>query len=339
VVRNKLHIPALVLATSLTLLGAGCGSGGSSATGVSVLAKVGNLEKTTLNVAVLPAVDSAGFFVALHEGLFAREGLTVNYSPAPGDEVIAEQVKGQYDITGANYVSYIEAQLHHQADLRIVAEGSLLEQGSQVIMTMPNSRIQSLEGLKGHVLGVNADANVGFLLVASVLTQNGIAMSTRSSATSVMFPRTQIPFLEMGQALVSGHVAAAIIPEPLASQMEEKYGAVPIADLDVGATQQFPVEGYAVTKAWGKAHPNTLKAFLTALRAGQQIADTDRAAVEAAFESLQADQGHVDKVTASMMALNTYPLGIDATRLQRVADVMQQFGLLEQYFNIRVLLN
>jgi len=47
----------------------------------------------------------------------------------------------------------------------------------------------------------------------------------------------------------------------------------------------------------------------------------------------------VDKVIASMMALNTYPLGVDATRLQRVADVMQQFGLLKKHFDIRVMLN
>lgn len=124
---GKRHIPALVLAASLTLPGAGCGSGGTS---TAAWPKAGHLEKTTLNVAVLPDIDSAGFFVALHEGLFAREGLTVDYSPAPGSEVIAGQVKGQYDITGGNYVSYIEAQASHQADLRIVAEGSLLEPGT-----------------------------------------------------------------------------------------------------------------------------------------------------------------------------------------------------------------
>ncbi len=341
---SKLHIPALTLAASLTFLGAGCGGSGSGTTGATgatgaVLAKAGHLEKTTLNVAVLPDVDSAGFFVALHQGLFAQEGLTVNYSPAPGSEVIAGQVKGQYDITGNNYVSYIEAQFHHQADLRIIAEGSLLEQGDQVVMTMPNSPITTLARLKAHVLGVNADANVGYLLVASVLTENGITMSTKTSANAVMFPKTDIPFTERGQALVSGQLAAAIISEPQASQMEEKYGAVVIADLNQGATQQFPIEGYAVTKAWAKANPNTLKAFLAALQAGQQIADTERAAVEAAVESLKPGQGQVDKITAAMMALNTYPLGVDATRLQRVADVMQQFGLLKKHFDIRVMLN
>jgi hypothetical protein len=34
------------------------------------------------------------------------------------------------------------------------------------------------------------------------------------------------------------------------------------------------------------------------------------------------------------MALDTYPIGIDAVRIQRVADVMYQFGLLKTRFNV-----
>ncbi len=39
-------------------------------------------------------MDSAGFFIALHDGLFAKEGLTVNYSPAVSSETaVAQQLK------------------------------------------------------------------------------------------------------------------------------------------------------------------------------------------------------------------------------------------------------
>jgi ABC-type nitrate/sulfonate/bicarbonate transport system substrate-binding protein len=33
-----------------------------------------SVEKPTLNVAVVPALDSAGFFVALYQGLFKARG-------------------------------------------------------------------------------------------------------------------------------------------------------------------------------------------------------------------------------------------------------------------------
>ena len=39
------------------------------------------VEKPDLNVAVVPALDSAGFFVALNEHLFAKQGLNVPSSP------------------------------------------------------------------------------------------------------------------------------------------------------------------------------------------------------------------------------------------------------------------
>jgi NitT/TauT family transport system substrate-binding protein len=333
-------MPEMILAASLMLVGVGCHAEGSGVAGAPALQGVSGVEKTTLNVSVLPTIDSAGFFVALHEGLFVQEGLHVNYTPATSDEVIGAQAKGQYDITGASYVSYIEAQAGHAADLRIIAEGSQLGRGTQVIMTMPGSRVMSLAELRGHVLGVDPNANIGFLLVESALAGQGITMTAaKSSADSVMFPRSPVPFPNAGQALLSHQVDAAVMTEPFASQWAEKYGAVTIADLDVGATEQFPAEGYAVTTAWAKANPNTLKAFQIALEAGQQIADTDRAAVEAAFESLKPGQGQVDQITATQMALNSYPLAINVVQLQRVADVMQQYGFLKHHFDIRVMLS
>jgi NitT/TauT family transport system substrate-binding protein len=333
--RKRLRAPALLIPAIAALLAAGCSSGGSGSnvTGVSS-APIGPLEKTTLNVAVVPAMDSAGFFVALHQGLFAAEGLKINYTPATSsDTVINGQVSGQYDITAGNYVSYIQAEVNKGANLQIIAEGSVMEQGAQVIFTLPSSPIKTLAQLKGHVLGVNAPGNIDYLLSASVLAEHGI------SANAVKFPKAPIPFPDMGQELASGKIAAATLPEPFASLAEEKLGAVTLADLNQGATQDFPVEGYVVTKAWAKKYPNTLAAFVKALEEGQQIADTNRAAVEKAFQALNGPMnGQVPPEIASVMALDNYPLGVDATRLQRVANVMFQFGLLRTQFKIQNML-
>ena len=329
-----------VLLALVACLGAGCaGVNTDSATGIPLLPKVGGLEKTTITAAVSPVLDSAGFFVALREGLFAQEGLTVNYTPAHGDTVISGAVTGKYDVIATNYVSYIQAQRTRKADLAVIAEASLLQPGDRVIMTMPKSKVKSLRALTGRVLGVNPDANVGYLLAASVLTQDGVRMSTSGAAGAVGFPAFSMPYPDAAPALVSGKVAAAVMSEPYVTQAEENYGAVALADLDSGATEQFPMEGYAVTKSWAQAYPHTLRAFSVALEAGQQIADSDRAAVEAAYVALPQGAGHIDRVTAAVMALNTYPLGVDAIRLQRVADVMQQFGFLKRHFDIRQLLS
>jgi NitT/TauT family transport system substrate-binding protein len=210
---------------------------------------------------------------------------------------------------------------------------------------MPNSKIKTLAQLKGQMLGVNAPGNIDYLLDVSVLKENGI------NPADVEFPSAKdpdfhatggaIPFPDMAADLAKGEIAAATMPEPFASIAEQEYGAVPLADLNQGATTDFPIEGYVVTKQWQEQNPNTLKRFLAALEVGQEIADTNRAAVEQAFEAKALGSpanGQVPPSIAAVMALDTYPIGIDQTRIQRVADVMFQFGLLPQQFNVSSML-
>ena len=187
---------------------------------------------------------------------------------------------GTYDITGGNYVSYIQAQQSGQANLDIFAEGSVMEPGTQGIYTLPGSPVTTLAGLKGQTVAINAPDNVLFLLAASVLAEHGI------SARSVHF--ASIPFEDMPAELSSDAVSAAVMPEPFASGTEEAQGGVPLADLDQGATTGFPVEGYVVTKRWAARYPHTLAAFYTALEQGQRRADVSRDAVEQAMMNMPA---------------------------------------------------
>ncbi len=312
----------LVTATALALaLVAGCSSGGGAA--ASSGGGAAAPEKPTLNVAVVPALDSAGFFVALYQGLFKAQGLNVHFIPVTSSETaIADQVAGKYDITAGNYVSYIQAQQRGSANLDIFAEGSVMEPGNQGIYTMPNSPIKTLTELKNQTIAINAPKNILYLLAASVLAEHGISLG------SVKF--TSVPFPAMATELKSGAISAAVMPEPFASGTQQAEGGIPLVDLDQGATTAFPVEGYVVTKQWAVKYPHTLAAFYKALEQGQQIADTSRAAVEAAMEDVPAPFG-VSKITAAVMALDSYPVStgpvgsVDKVRLQRVVDVMQQF--------------
>ncbi|HEX3513243.1 MAG TPA: ABC transporter substrate-binding protein [Trebonia sp.] len=333
------------LATACSSLSSSSSTGGTSAVS-SLPTNYGAPEKTTLNVGVVPAMDSAGFFIALHDGLFTKEGLKVNYSPAVSSETaVAQQVAKNptLDISGGNYVSYInEAAIDHEP-IELVAEASIMQQGAQTIFTMPSSKIKTLADLKGKLVGVNAPGNIDYLLDVSVLQENGVNPKDVQfpTASDKAFAATDgaIPFPNMAQDLADGEIAAATLPEPFASQAEQQYGAIPLADLNQGATSNFPVEGYAVTKQWAAQNPNTLKRFLAALEVGQEIADTDRPAVEQAFEAINGPQnGQVTPGIGAVMALDTYPIGIDSARIQRVADVMYQFNLLKTRFDVSSML-
>jgi NitT/TauT family transport system substrate-binding protein len=294
------------------------------------------LEQQDLNVAVVPAVDSAGFFVALHEGLFTARGLHVTFIPAVSSETVInaqalDEPLDRIDISCGNYVSYIQAQENYDqgrrsssttdpmvaADLDIFAEGSVMEAGAQGLYVMPGSRIRTLAGLEGRTIGVNAPGNILYLLAASVLADNGLSVS------GVHFAYYPLP--QMAAMLKAGKVTAAVLPEPFASQAEQSLGVTLLADLDQGATTAFPVQGCAVTRQWAAVHPATLAAFRAAFEQGQEIADTNRAAVEQAMQALPSPLG-VSRQTAAVMAEDSYPVGpVDTVRIQRVADVMREF--------------
>jgi NitT/TauT family transport system substrate-binding protein len=307
------------------------------------------VEQQKLNVAVVPAVDSAGFFVALHEGLFAARGLDVSFIPAVSSETVIDaqaldEPADRVDISCGNYVSYIQAQENYDqgkrssstndpvvaADLDIFAEGSVMQAGAQGLYVMPGSRVRTLAGLEGKVVGVNAPGNILYLLTASVLADNGLSVS------GVRFAYYPLP--QTAAMLKAGKITAAVLPEPFASQAEQSMGVTLLTDLDQGATTAFPVQGCAVTRQWAALHPAALAAFRAAFEEGQQIADTSRSAVEQAMESLRSPLG-VSRTTAAVMALDSYPVGpVDTVQVQRVADVMRQYLGFPQ-FNVASMTN
>jgi NitT/TauT family transport system substrate-binding protein len=311
-------------AVAVTMLAAGCSSGGSGS-GTTRL----KLEKTNITVAAFPAIDSAGLYVAQDEGLFAAQGLNVTIqqfptnAPPPTTQVlIKDQVSGKYDITAGDYVTYIENQLGADGaprnDLRLVAEASFLQPNVLTVLVKGGSQISQVSQLKGKTVSVNATNDIGTLLIDSLLEGHGLKPQQINYTT--------LPFPAVAQTLTEAKspIVAAFAPEPFVSSGEAQFGVQELADLDQGSTADFPIQGYAVTADWAKKYPNTLKAFTTALDQGQQAADTDRAATEAAIEKYLG----IPKQSAAFISLPAFPLGIDSVRLQRVVSAMSRFGLL-----------
>jgi NitT/TauT family transport system substrate-binding protein len=297
------------------LLVAACSSGGGSA------APTG-LEKTNLTVAAVPALDSAGLYIAQQRGLFAAEGLHVTIVPAISSAtVIADQLAGKYDVTSGAYVAYMIADAQNHADLRILAPGSDMAPLTQEVLVPPGSPIQNVGELKNKTIGVNALNNIGTLLVSSLLSDNGV------SPSDVHF--VAIPFPEMANALKTHQVDAAWLPEPFITGAEESIGATTLADVDQGATQSLPIAGYIVTQSWLDKYPKTAAAFRRAILEAQSIANTNLAAVQDGMVAY----GGVSRTTAQIAAAPTFPLATNQPLLQRIASLMEQFGMTQQIFN------
>jgi NitT/TauT family transport system substrate-binding protein len=310
-----------IAATVAIAVLAGC-SGGASGGGGG-----GPLEKTNIVVDAFPAIDSAGLFIAEQRGLFKAQGLNVTIKLASTSQAaINGQLAGTYDITSADYVTYVDNALLDKAPLRIVAESSVLQPNVLTLLVKAGSRVQSVQQLKHQVVSVNAPNDIGTLLVDSLLTDNGVPLNSVTFNNNVAFPN-------VGQELSSGKVDAAFAPEPFVSLDGMQAGTEVLADLDQGGSAGFPIQGVAVTQSWARANPNSLAAFERAYTQGQQVADTDRSAVELAIEKFLG----LPPLAAALVSLPNFPTGVDPVRLQRLVDAMVRFGLLgKQYANYKI---
>jgi ABC-type nitrate/sulfonate/bicarbonate transport system substrate-binding protein len=203
------------------------------------------------------------------------------------------------------------------ANMRIIAAGSELEPGSEALYVMPDSRFKTVASLgEDHArVGLNTPNDVGDVMVGALLEDTGYTLKDIKQ----VIPAGGFPALL--KMLPAGKVDAIWLPEPLGTIAEQD--AVPLADFDQGSMQNFPFTGYIGATQWVRTHASTVAAFLHALSEGQQLADTDREAVEAAMEKYTG----ITPLVAANMSIDSYPLEMDLPELQRVPDSMFQYGL------------
>ena len=314
---------AAPLIAVITGLAVGCASG----SGTAALSSLTTPEEPDVTVAALPAADLAGLYVAQDYGFFAQQGLHVRIEKiASSAAVLAAQEKGQVDITAGSYVAYIAAQAAG-ARFRILAEASALQPDTRVLVISANSPIKSVNDLVGKKIGLNGTNSIGTLLISALLAQRGI------SPAKVTFVTDPGGFPAMPAELRDGTWDAAFLAEPYVTVAGENYGERELADLDQGATLNFPIDGYMATQAWAVKHPKTVAAFVRAIEEGQELADNDRAAVEHAME----ESDNLPHRVTAVMALPDFPVGpVDETRIQRTAEAMLQFGLLGGQYTAEV---
>jgi NitT/TauT family transport system substrate-binding protein len=316
--RRRVAVLITALAAVTT---AGCASGAAAEKASST-----GPEKTNLTIAAVPTASSAGLYVAQRDGLFRKAGLNVKMVKiSAGANVTADLLNGSIDVVNGAYAGFIEAQAHGAGRFHILADGYAGAPHVDEVVVLPGSGITTVRQLAGKTIAVNALGSVAQLLVSSALTAQGV------SPSSVHF--VALGFPEMPGALRKHRIDAAYLAEPYLSQAEEQTGSEELLDVNSGATQDFPINGFAATVQWCQKYPKTAAAVAKALKEGQAIADTNRPVVEKALTRYTT----ISKQIAAIMALGEFPAGVDTVHLQRVPDLMHSFGLLKHPFNMTVM--
>ncbi|MGH3279489.1 MAG: ABC transporter substrate-binding protein [Trebonia sp.] len=294
------------------LTAAACSSNGSSNATLD--------SSTNITLAVVPSVNNTAAYIAQYEGFFAQQGLNVKIqSFASSAVVIADQLKGSVDICAGAYLPFISREAKGDK-FTVLAEGSVMGQNTRVLMVGPHSHITSLRQLEGKTIGQEATNSIGTLLVNALLSENGVPLS------SVKYVTSPTGFKTLAKDLTAGKYQAAFFGEPFATQAEEKYGDQVLADLDQGSVQGLPITGFTATSKWVATHRSAAAAFDRAIGEAQQVAATDVPTLRAAIDK----SDNLPPVVGQVIALPGFPIGlVNQTRLQRAADSMLQFGLLD----------
>jgi NitT/TauT family transport system substrate-binding protein len=321
--RARLPIAALavaLLASGCSLLGGDEGSNDG---------KVGGVEKSKIKVGVLPVVDVAPFYLAIEQGYFKEQGLDVEpVVMASGPASIAGIISGDIDIAFASYPAPLLAQSKKVADIKIVADALSAKAGHLMVVAPKNSSFQTADQAPGKRIAITARNSFTDLAPMSVLKNQGVDYA------KVQW--VEMPFTDMMGALQNGSVDGAVLVEPWVTHAMKELGATPVFDGAQGPTAEIPISGYVAVAGNGKfatTSPNTVAAFQRALAKAHAEA-TDRTKMEPMF----VKYAKVDKQTAQLVTVSTYSTSLEANRIQRVANLMEEFGVIKGHLDVKTMI-
>lgn len=226
---------------------------------ISSLALVGCSQKEdvatppeTINIGVMPDVESIPFIIAEKNGYFAREGVQVNieHFKSAQDRDSALQ-SGKLDGVITDIVAVVFAN-EGGFDLRMIAKND----GNIELLAGPGSGIKSAEEIKGKDIGLSTNTIMEYSL-DKMLADAQLAPADINKVAVPQLPTR----LEM---LQGGKIDAAILPEPLAG-LAVKNGALVLNSTDRMAHKAGAI---AFTGKSLKENPEAIKAVFRAYNDG-----------------------------------------------------------------------
>jgi len=193
----------------------------------------------------------------------------------------------------------------------------LFRSGTTMIVAVPGSPVRSVADLAGKRIAVTATNTISDALVKSAMREAGVDFS------GVQW--ISVPFPETAPALARGDVDAAFLTEPFITIAQRSVGAVPIVDTATGAAEDLPTAGYAALARYVDENADAIAGFQRAM-----LRATDEAQDRSRVEPLLVQHSGIDAETAAATALLTFRSELDAQRLQRVPDLLLDFGVLSR---------
>lgn len=320
---RRLRTKALTAATMVFMLGAAAACGSSS----DGEADSGGPQKVT--VGIIAIVDVAPLYLGDEQGFFEERGIELTMESGQGGAAIVPGVmSGQFQFGFSNVTSLMLAR-DQGLPLKIVAPGNSStgvdgEDFSAVVVT-DDSPIQSAKDLAGKTVAVNTLKNIGDTTIRESIRKDG------GDPDSVKFVELALP--DMPAAVANGQVDAAWVVEPFVA-ISKGQGDRVIASNLVDTAPDLMIAGYFTSEELAQSDPELVENFVAAMTESLEYADAhpDEA------RDIVSTYTEIDAETLANVTLPKWPTTINEESTQKLADLAEQDGLVEQPVDLSALL-
>jgi NitT/TauT family transport system substrate-binding protein len=282
--------------------------------------QAGGAQEATLRIATIPIDVGAEVFYARDAGFFKKAGIDAQIQPITNGGAIAAAVaSGAIDVGFSNLVSIATA-FKRGVPITIIAPAGLYstKTPSSVCVVAQNSPIKSAKDLTGKVFATNGLKNIAEFGPRAWIDKNGGDSSTVSFI--------EMPFPAMSVALAQGHIAAALLAEPSATEFKSSTRV--LSKCFDGIAPNFMISAYIATTKWANAHPDLVQKFQQAIRETAAWANKNH---DKTAEML-AKEAKISPDVVRAMNRSVYPERTDPAMIQPVIDVTAKYGALNATF-------
>lgn len=288
-------------------------------------------ETPKLRISSIPIAGFTPIYAADKLGYFKQEGLEVTIDRAAGGaQTLPLLVQGTLQLATTPVVS---AALANQQGFNVrLIPPSLDEKrakpGQTAQLVLADSPIKSPADLKGKRVAVNVINSVNWLYDRAFVRKVG-------GIDPAQVQYTEVPFPSMIDPLLRGAVDAVNIPQPfhhiaLATGKVRVLG-YPFVEIQPG----LHIAPYAGTAAWLDANPNTVKAFVDAMRKAIEYMRANPAEAKKLISGFTGAKPEL----VEAIPMDDWSTSLSAADVAKTLEIMKQEGMLKKELNARAMIH
>ncbi|HEV8019814.1 MAG TPA: ABC transporter substrate-binding protein [Candidatus Lustribacter sp.] len=274
-------------------------------------------DPTPLQLGTMGADGSAEPFYGVDHGFFKDAGLDVKITVMQNTAQLASAVAGNaLDIGYGSVIPVAQAHLRG-LEFRVIAPA--FEAGGPVptnlLLVAANSTIKTGADLNGATVAVNGLRDLSQYETQAWIDQNGGDIKT--------VKLIEIPFPEMGVAVASGRVAAAISAEPFTTVALSGGQVRVLGNASASVGRHYVATCWFATPAWLQANADTARRLQSTMLKIAKWANANHADTQAIILKYTK----ITPEVAAKMVRTTYgETKITAALLQPVIDLAVKYG-------------